>query len=146
MICTAPAVTLYIVGVMLSPDLKVVSDTWDIPLRVLANSAVLLVPTATMALACSSLTAKTWHASFAWFAVWVFGMSAYMILAASLGEKLDERWILISLYHSMGKVENWIFGQGASFRDIIPYALMLAGLTVASLATLFRRVSAPMRQ
>jgi hypothetical protein len=44
--------------------------TWDLPLKVIASSLVLMVPTALLALAYSSLTAESRIASFAWFATW----------------------------------------------------------------------------
>lgn len=151
MITTAPALTLYLIGVGLSPRMAVVAYTWDLPLRVLASSAVLMIPTAAMALAFSSLTTKTWQAGFAWFAVWVFGLVAYLTLHANLGPALDDRWSLLSLYHTLGEVQTSIFGlsQGLDRQTrhagLAPAAWMLGGVTVVSLTVLFRRVSSPMR-
>jgi len=65
-----PAVALWFAGVLVSPSVWVIVETWDLPLRIVAASAVLAVPTVLLALAYSSLTAETRIASFAWFATW----------------------------------------------------------------------------
>ena len=56
LITTLPALTLYVMAVLFSPDLSVVEHTWDLPLRILAASAVLMIPTTAVALFFSSLT------------------------------------------------------------------------------------------
>jgi hypothetical protein len=148
LITTAPAITLFILGVLLSPDLSVLAHTWDLPPRILIASAVLLVPTTTMALAFSSATTKTWMAGFAWFAVWIFGLMAYNVLWTSVQYQprpLGEHWTLISLYHTLGKVQGWVFGVEGTLTSILPSAFLLAVLTVLSLMVLYRRVSSPMR-
>ncbi|MFM8892260.1 MAG: hypothetical protein ACKOTB_11690, partial [Planctomycetia bacterium] len=65
-----PALALWILGVLVSPSISVAVDTWDLPLRVIAASVVLAVPTVLVALAYSSLTAESRIATFAWFATW----------------------------------------------------------------------------
>lgn len=65
-----PAVALWLMGVLVSPSVLVAASTWDLPLKVMASSLVLMVPTALLALAYSSLTAESRIASFAWFATW----------------------------------------------------------------------------
>lgn len=65
-----PALALWILGVLVSPSVSVAVDTWDLPLRVIAASVVLAVPTVLVALAYSSLTAESRIATFAWFATW----------------------------------------------------------------------------
>ena len=84
MITTLPALFLYVLGLLLSPGLNVVLHTWDLPLRILASSVVLLLPTVSLALAFSSLTSESRYAGFAWFAVWVLGWVAYMLLVNSM--------------------------------------------------------------
>jgi hypothetical protein len=154
LITTGPALLLYLLGVLLSPDLSVVTSTWDLPLRILLASAVLLIPTTTLALAFSSATTKSWMAGFAWFAVWIFGLMAYNVLHTSVQYQsqfseqpllLGERWTLISLYHTLGNVQGWIFGVEGSLTSILPSAFLLAALTGVSLIVLFQRVSSPMR-
>jgi len=150
LITTIPALLSYLLGVLLSPELNVVAHTWDLPLKIVAASAVLVIPTTTLALAISSLTTETRYASFAWFAVWAVGWVTYIVLsltALDSGRTLDRKWTLVSLYHTLGIVQEWVFGLGPSpdFDQILPWAALLAAITVVSLVVLFRRVSAPMR-
>ncbi|MFZ4732365.1 MAG: ABC transporter permease subunit [Pirellulales bacterium] len=65
-----PALALWVMGVLVSPHLSVVLSTWDLPLRIIASSLTLALPTVLMALAYSSLTMESRIASFAWFATW----------------------------------------------------------------------------
>jgi hypothetical protein len=69
-ITVVPAVALWFAGVLVSPSIRVVAETWDLPLRILAASLALAIPTVLLALAYSSLTAESRIASFAWFATW----------------------------------------------------------------------------
>ncbi|MFK8115492.1 MAG: hypothetical protein AB8B91_25070 [Rubripirellula sp.] len=83
MIVTLPAMMLYVCGVLLSPDLSVVGETWDIPFRILAATVVLIVPTTALALCYSAFTSESRYATFTWFATWVMGSVAYRILTFS---------------------------------------------------------------
>jgi len=65
-----PALALWLAGVLVSPSVWVVAETWDLPLRIMAASVALAIPTVLLALAYSSLTAESRIASFAWFATW----------------------------------------------------------------------------
>lgn len=65
-----PALALWFMGVLVSPSVWVAVDTWDLPLKAIAASVALAVPTVLLALAYSSLTAESRIASFAWFATW----------------------------------------------------------------------------
>ncbi|HID77937.1 MAG TPA: hypothetical protein EYP56_18310 [Planctomycetaceae bacterium] len=160
LISTAPALVLYVSGVLLSPELAVIGTTWDIPLRILGASAVLLVPTTTLALAISSMTTRSWLAGFAWYALWVFSFVAYAALwvsaqvealqaAAETGEpqvvRLNEQWTLLSLYHTLGKVQGWVFGVEGDLASVAPSIALLGGITIVSLMVLVYRVSSPMR-
>jgi ABC-type transport system involved in multi-copper enzyme maturation permease subunit len=149
MITTIPALALYSLGVLLSPpEVDVVASTWDLPLRILAASVVLMIPTAALALAFSSLTSRTLYAGFAWFAVWLLGLVSYWTLQASLNGAASERWAMLSLYHTLGRVQEWIFWMattGANLAEVLPSALLLAAISVVSVGVLFWRVSSPMR-
>lgn len=148
MITTLPALSLYLVGVLFSPELKVVTFTWDLPLRVVGASAVLMIPTTALALALSSLTSATWRASFAWFAIWVVGWVSYVIIFNSNFQNPPSiQWTLVSLYHTLGRVQGWVFGlhKGGFTRDILSATIELSAITVLSLAVLVRRISSPMR-
>jgi ABC-2 type transport system permease protein len=65
-----PALALWFMGVLVSPSVWVAVDTWDLPLKAIAASVALAVPTVLLSLAFSSLTAESKIASFAWFATW----------------------------------------------------------------------------
>jgi ABC-type transport system involved in multi-copper enzyme maturation permease subunit len=149
MVTTIPALALYLLGVLLSPpEVGVIASTWDLPLRILAASVVLIIPTAALALAFSSLTTRTFYAGFAWFAVWLLGLAAYWTLWISLRGNVPEGWTLLSLYHTLGQVQWWIFWPETtrvSLSAVLPSAALLAAIAVVSSMVLFRRVSSPMR-
>ena len=151
MITALPALSLYVLGILLSPQLDVVQATWDLPFRILAASAVLMIPTASLALCLSSLTQESRYAGFAWFTIWILGWFTYaakMITAqVASGESTPVEagwWLHFSLYHTLGQVQNWIFGF-ADFQDVEIAAGILIVVTAVSLIILFNRVSAPMR-
>ena len=164
MTVTLPAVVLYVAGVLLSPDLSVVMETWDIPLRILMATVVLVVPTTAVALAYSSFTTESRYASFAWFATWVMGYVSYMILTfarvrsaspgprprrrrgggpdwEAMGVDLD-RWRLLSPYHALGKVESWVFGLDPTEGSVYPSLLLLIVVTILTVAIIRRRIVA----
>lgn len=160
-ISTLPALALYVLAVGLSPSLDVVWATWDLPLRVLGASVVLMLPTTTLALCLSSLTSESRYAGFAWFAIWALGWIAYgtqrAIEAASQGtvgslaptgsvaELGHDSWVLVSLYHTLGKVQAWVFGLESFTQTVAAAAVVLLGISLLSLITLRRRVYARIR-
>jgi len=153
LITTIPALSLYVVGVLLSPELNVIGLTWDILPRILAASCVLLLPTAAVALACSAMTIESRYAAFSWFALWIVGWVSYSIL--SFGERFAEgsaplprprrrgalievidfqsRWEILSPYHLLGRVQQWVFGMYPEERAIWPYLLVLSTVTLVSM-------------
>lgn len=156
-ISSVPALILYFLGVMLSPSLSVMAATWDLPLRVIAASMVLMVPTSALSLCYSSMTQESRYAGFAWFITWILGWVTYM--AATAGEAmrpsrfqspeeqlalLDSPWTNLSLYHTLGKVQSWVFGF-SNLEDVVTPVAILSGITLVSLMVLLRRISAPMR-
>lgn len=149
-ITTLPALCMYLLGIVLSPEASVVFDTWDIPLRILVASVTVIVPATAIALCFSSLTKESRYAAFAWFAVWILGMVAYLFIAGwrnvdlSPAPGVHNYEELFSLHHTFGAVQRWIFGL-ESFNDIKAFAISLSTVTAVSLGILFRRVSAPMR-
>lgn len=150
-ISTLPALVLYVVGILLSPQLSVVTATWDLPLRILCASAALGIPTAALALCLSSMTEESRYAAFGWFTIWILGSFTYGIMASAeafhTGDDrggVVDRWSHCSLYHTLGRVQSWIFGF-RSFSDVQYAAVILIIITVVSLIILSRRVTAPMR-
>jgi len=153
-----PAIALYLLGLMLSPELSVAAATWDIPLRLVAASVCLVLPLASLSLMLSSLTQESRFATFAWFATWALGHGTWLAVVVTqairmemapfhrqvLESPLVERWSLISFYNNLGQVQSWIFGFD-QFQDVWANVLILVGVTLISLAILFRRVSAPIR-
>jgi ABC-type transport system involved in multi-copper enzyme maturation permease subunit len=156
MITTLPAMLLYLAGVLLSPDLSVVLQTWDLPLRIFVASLVLIVPTTAVALMFSSLTRESRYAGFAWFALWILGLVTYSVVMAfrlSHGmrggygqEEMAAGWTtLLSPYHTLGAVQAWVFGLADGGLPVQATAGLLVVTTVVSLGVLYRRVSSPMR-
>lgn len=141
LIITLPALTLYVLGVMLSPDLDVLRYTWDLPLRILAASLVVMVPTTALALLISSIPQESRYAGFAWFAIVALGWVAYGTLSAN--SSLD--WTVLSLYHTLGRVQTWVFGLEADFGRVSASVFLLSLLTVLSIFVLNQRVSAQVR-
>ncbi|MFM1996013.1 MAG: hypothetical protein RLZZ111_400 [Planctomycetota bacterium] len=82
-ITVLPALILWLMGVLVSPSVWVAVDTWDLPLKAVAASLALAVPTVLLALAYSSLTAESRIASFAWFATWAACWIAHASLATA---------------------------------------------------------------
>jgi hypothetical protein len=155
LISTAPALALYVLAVSLSPSIEVVVYTWDLPLRVLAATAVLLIPTTAMALAFSAITRHVVTAGFLWYGVWIMGGMAQWILwsvdrAVELEsggrQQLDShRWDLVSLYHTLGQVQSYIFDPDSGTAMVAWAVVSLTCVTLLSLVVLYWRVSAPMR-
>jgi uncharacterized membrane protein YjjB (DUF3815 family) len=103
--------------------------TWDIPLRILLATLVLMIPTTAIALAMSALTQESRYAGFAWFAFWIIGAVSYQVLwfadQARRGERPQRMeylgdynsWMLFSPYETLGYMQMQIFGltQGEPF-------------------------------
>jgi len=151
MITTVPALCLYILGVLLSPDISVLKYTWDLPLRICLASVVVMIPTTSLALCYSSLTRESRYAGFAWYSTWIMGSVAFTTLTVremrgfpAFGQ--HSRWTMLSLYHTLGVVQSWIFGLEQTNSLAINCALVLAIITVISWGILLRRIEAPLRE
>lgn len=155
MISVVPALLLYVLGILLSPEVGVIAATWDLPLRIIVATAVLSIPTASLALCISSLTQESRYAAFAWFAIWILGWVTFGVLSTveSISQaghsgpdpfSDESAWSYCSLYHTLGRVQSWVFGF-AEFQQVQISALILVIVTVVSLFVLLRRVEAPMR-
>jgi len=167
LISTLPALALYLLGILLSPNLSVVYATWDLPLRILGASLVLMLPTSAMALCFSSLTHESRYAGFAWFAVWILGWFTYLAVSAALAINASQEmyashhydhygqptvtmipkesaWTHLSPYHTLGRVQQWVFGF-VTFNEVLISTAILIAVTLASLGITYHRISAPMR-
>ncbi len=155
-VTTLPALVLYVFAIGMSPNLTVVFATRDVPLRIVAASACLIIPTSLLALMLSSLTHESRFASFAWFAIWALGHGAWAsivvaqwIRMAARGEDgsvfssdLVNDWSVLSLYNNLGEVQSWIFGF-RELSEIWPEATVLIVLSLVSIVVLYRQISAP---
>ncbi len=161
MIVTLPALVLYVMGVLLSPELSVVGQTWDIVPRILAASVVLIVPTTALATCYSACTSESRYAMFGWFATWTMGFVAYQILTYApfrgqvtenrlgrpqwdeLRDQIDfDRWLLVSPYHTLGKVQSWIFDLDTTEGSIAPAVTLLVVITVVGFWVTHQRIRA----
>ena len=139
-----PALLLYFVGVLLSPDISVLYATWDLPLRVILASLMIVIPCTALSLMLSSLTTESRYASFAWFAVWIFGHLTYVVIrsVASPGDSSIVQ--SLSLYETFNDLSSWILDPKLGVTHMETRFILLAVLTAVCSAVLYRRVSAPM--
>jgi hypothetical protein len=148
MISLVPALCVYALGILLSPQLEVLQYTWDLPLRIIVASLSLIFPISALALFLSSMTQESRIAGFAWFAIWVLGWVTYITASAAMAPMSAAGtmpwWTNLSLYHSLGRIQNWIFGLSDFEAIRVPLSCVTA-ITVFSVLIVFRRVSAPMR-
>ncbi|MEI8211387.1 MAG: ABC transporter permease subunit [Planctomycetota bacterium] len=122
MMTAVPALLIYLVGLFLSTDVWAIAQTWDLPLRIVFASMVLILPTTAVALALSSLTQESRYAGFAWFAFWVIGAVSFRVIWFSEQARnrrgpprFDEfdqysSWMLLSPYETLGYLQQQIFG------------------------------------
>jgi hypothetical protein len=153
LITTVPALMLYLLGIALSPGISVVMDTYDLPVRIILASLVLIIPTTSLALCFSSLTSESRYAGYMWFATWILGwvlfsvMRTVIVLQTSVTQvAFESNWSLLSLYHTLGEVQVWVFGLQPDFSKVVPSLVLLVVITVLSWSILMRRVTAPLRQ
>lgn len=139
-----PGAMLYCTGILLSPDISIVLETWDIPLRILAATATMVIPTTGLGLMLSSLTTETRFASFAWFAVWIFGLFAYLVTSAFVNDGSHTPLEMLSLFHVITDVQGWILDVRVENQiDVLAPLSVLFMLTVVSFTVLYKQVSAP---
>lgn len=145
--CTLPQLLLYLFAVLLSPDISVVAFTWDLPVRAMAASAVMIVPTTMLALMLSSLTTETRFATFGWFTIWIFGMAAYAVMQGLQGEASELILRVSYLYLLYSDLAAYILGLESPL--LTPHAdtqfAVVIAMTVICFAVIFRKVSAPLR-
>ena len=123
LITLVPALALYCFGVMLSPNLNVIWDTWDIPIRIVFATMVCLIPTCLLAMLFSAMTEESRFAGFAWLATWGLGFVVWMVIYITMAAQSPEinngvfsvdvqsNWSLVSLYSTIGLVQAWVLGQ-----------------------------------
>jgi hypothetical protein len=93
----------------------------------------------------SSLASESRYASFAWFAIWIFGELAWTTASRSAAVGSNVVISCLSLFRVFSDVTAWILDPRLVMDDIQTRLVLLAALSAVSLAVLFRRVSAPMQ-
>ncbi len=139
-----PALLLYFVGVLLSPDISVLYATWDLPLRAILASLMIVIPCTALSLMLSSLTTESRYASFAWFAVWIFGHLTYVVIRSVASPGDSSMVQSLSLYETFNDLSSWILDPKLGVTHVETRLMLLAVLTAICTAVLYRRVSAPM--
>ncbi len=160
-ITTLPALVLYCIGLGFASESSAVVSTWDLPVRVVLASLVLWIPTISVALACSAMTIESRYAAFAWFSVWVVGWVTYFVL--SIGDFANQMnqvernrrgddsemvavmsyqstWEVLSPYHVLGRIQQWVFGLLPGEAVIVPHIIVLSAVTAVSLLVVHRRI------
>ncbi len=145
MITVLPALTLFFVGVLLSPNIGVLKVTWDLPFRIIFVSAAIIIPCTSLALMLSSLTTESRYASFGWFAIWIFGFLTYSIAVPFASPGDSSLMQCVSLFHMFSDVAGWMLDPKLSVPGIETRLIVLTVLTAISMAVVYRRVSAPMQ-
>lgn len=140
-----PALLLYIVGVLLSPDISVLYATWDLPLRTILASLMIVIPCTALSLMLSSLTTESRYASFAWFAIWIFGHLTYVVIRSVASPGDSSMVQSLSLYETFNDLSSWILDPKLGVTQVETRFILLAVLTAVCTAVLYRRVSAPMQ-
>jgi len=155
---TLPALALYCIGLGFSSEVDAFSNTWDLPFRVLVATIVLCLPTISVALACSAMTIESRYAIFGWFAMWAVGWVSFFALsigdfsrtmrdtrgtdeqemAAAFG--YQSKWELVSPYHVLGRVQQWVFGLLPDSAIVLPHLFVLIVVTVGSLLFIYYRI------
>ena len=140
-----PGMLLYCTGVLLSPEISIVLATWDIPIRILGATGAMVVPFTCLGLMLSSLTTETRFASFAWFAIWIFGLFAVLVTSPFVDSGMQTPLEMLSLFHVITNVQAWLLNvrPNTDIDILIPVAVLCV-VTLVSLTIVYKRVSAPM--
>lgn len=144
-ITTLPQLLLYLFAVLLSPDISVLAYTYDIPLRTIAASAVMIIPTTLLALMLSSLTVETRFATFGWFSIWIFGLAAYLVMSEMSGDTSELILRLSFLFLLFSDLSTAILDIPRATSHVESQITFVIALSVVCFAVIFNRVSAPLR-
>jgi len=145
---TLPQLLLYLFAVLLSPDASVIAYTWDLPIRVVIASAAMIVPTTLLALMLSSLTIESRFATFGWFFIWIFGLSAFLMMSGVDGINGDTSGLVLRLsflFLLFSDMSTAILGIPTLVSHAETQFVFAAVLSVVSFTVIFRKVSAPLR-
>ena len=126
-----------------------------------------MLPVSAIALACSSITIESRYAAFSWFAIWLVGWLSYTVLffgqvAGREGRPRFRRirgdgeipdveiitqsfWELLSPFHCLGRVQQYVFGVYGGELSIVPYIVVLTLITVFGFWLVRNRVMSRLR-
>lgn len=143
---TLPQILLYLFAVLLSPDISVVADTWDMPVRAILSSLAMITPMTLLAMMISSLTIETRFATFGWFTVWVSGaVTAMVFVVAQEADSLLARCAFFwMLFRDISMVILDV-GSKRPVSDVATQFCVVLGIAVISFTVVLRKVSAPMK-
>ncbi|MBX3421464.1 MAG: ABC transporter permease subunit [Pirellulaceae bacterium] len=152
LVATLPALAIYLMGLFLSTNSWALFETWDIPLRILGASLVLILPTSAIALALSALVAESRYAGFIWFALWLLGQVVFQAFWVS--ERLPQwaagtrvvdeaysRFIYFSPYELLGYMQKMVFGLLPGDAPLWLPLLAIVAITLVGYWTAYWRVS-----
>lgn len=140
-----PQLLLYLFAVLLSPDISVVAYTWDLPLRCIVMFIAVATPAILLALMLSSLTVETRFATFGWFAIWIFGLVAYMVMFNTNQDVSGIALRLGVLFLLFGDVAVKVLGFAGVNGNFDTQIIFVVALSAICAAVIFRKVSAPMK-
>jgi ABC-2 type transport system permease protein len=96
----------------------------------------------------SAVTTESRYASFAWFAIWIFGFLTHETHAAVMPYSSSGSGSImqyVSLFHLYSDVAGWLLNSRFAVSGVETRLVLLGVLTAVSLAVVYRRVSAPMK-
>lgn len=152
-VVTIPALVVYVVGLFLSTDSWAITHTWDIPLRIIASSFLLILPTSAIALALSSLTQESRYAGFAWFVIWLLGHVAFSLLRVAQsfpaqgrrGQPIEfepySQLMYLSPYETLGYLQKKVFGLLSADTPVLLPLVVVVSVTVIGYGIAYWRVA-----
>lgn len=140
-----PQLLLYLFAVLLSPDISVVAYTWDLPIRCVVMFVAVATPAILLALMLSSLTVETRFATFGWFAIWIFGLVAFIVMRNTSQDVSGIVLRLGVLFLLFGDVAVNVLGFSGIDSHFDTQAIFVVGLSAICATVIFRKVSAPMK-
>lgn len=143
--CTLPQLLLYVFAVLLSPDVSVVAATWELPLRVVAASLTMIIPTSLLALMFSSLTTESRFATFGWFFVWIFGLAMFIVMRSMNGDTSELVLRMSFLFLLFSDLSIAILGIPTLTSHSDTQFIFVIALSCLCATVIFRKVSAPLR-
>lgn len=140
-----PQLLLYFFAVLLSPDISVVAYTWDLPIRCVVMFIAVATPAILLALMLSSLTVETRFATFGWFAIWIFGLVAFLVMRNTNQDVSGIALRLGVLFLLFGDVSVNVLGFSGVGGNFDTQAIFVVALSAICATVIFRQVSAPMK-